>query len=302
MYDEYDDGSEGGSSLVRKIALGVGVLAVAALGWFVVSNVAGGKSDGQVKQGDATATSVAPTTTQKAPAAAKTSTTASAGSSSTAAPTTTAATTTTTAAPTTTKAPPPTTVAPTKAAATPYPTNVDGTPAWVVVIFDKNAITISGDVPDQASKDKLKALATQYAKPGEAATINNNVQINPAVPKSVGVRVVELTSARFPDGSAVIEGPHGAELDRVVAAMTALPKTTALVIGHADQRGSEVANYVLSVQRAQAVVTYMASKGIDPNRLSAKAVGEQDLLDLHNDAAAFALNKRTEFVLFGLLE
>jgi OOP family OmpA-OmpF porin len=171
-----------------------------------------------------------------------------------------------------------------------------------VVIFDTNSITLSGQVPDQASKDKLTALATQYAKPGQADTINDNLQINPAVPKSVGVRVVELTSARFPDGSAEILPDHAAELDRVVAAMTALPNTTATVIGHADQRGSEVSNYVLSVQRAQAVVTYMASKGIDPNRLSSKAVGEQDLLDLHNDAAAFALNKRTEFVLFGLLE
>jgi outer membrane protein OmpA-like peptidoglycan-associated protein len=295
MYEEYDEGSEGRSSLVRKIALGVGVLAVAALGWFVVTNVGGGKDDGQVKQGQTTAAAQGPTTTNKV-----------AGVDKAAAPSTDATTAPTTAEPTTT----PTTVAPTTAApataapatATPYPTNIDGTPAWVVVIFDTNAITMSGQVPDQASKDRLTALATQYAKPGQADTINDNLQINPAVPKSVGVRVVELTSTRFPDGSAEVLPDHAAELDRVVAAMTALPNTTTLVIGHADQRGNEVSNYVLSVQRAQAVVNYMASKGIDPTRLSSKAVGEQDLLDLHNDAAAFALNKRTEFVLFGLLE
>jgi outer membrane protein OmpA-like peptidoglycan-associated protein len=299
---EYEDESEGGSSLVRKIALGVGVLAVAALGWFVVTYVAGGKDNGQVKQGDAAAaTTVAPTTTNKVAAAAeKTKTTAPSSAASTA-PTSAEPTTTATVAPAADPTPPPT-AAPTTAAAATYPTNVDGTPAWVVVIFDTNAITISGQVPDQAAKDRLTTLATTYAKPGEANTINNNVQINPAMPRSVGVRVVELTSARFPDGSAVIEGDHAAELDRVVAAMTALPNTTALVIGHADQRGNEVSNYVLSVQRAQAVVDYMASKGIDPTRLSSKAVGEQDLLDLHDDAAAFALNKRTEFVLFGLLE
>jgi OOP family OmpA-OmpF porin len=301
MYEEYDDGSEGGSSLVRKIALGVGVLAVAALGWFVVTNVAGGKDNGQVKQGDAAASLATTTTTKKASAAGKSATTAPKGEAATA-PTSAESTTTTVAPTTAPPPPPPTTAAPAAPAGAPYATNVDGTPAWVVVIFDTNAITMSGQVPDQASKDKLRALATQYAKPGEADTINDNLQINPAMPKSVGVRVVELTSTRFPDGSSEVLPEHAAELDRVVAAMTALPNTTAIVIGHADQRGSEVSNYVLSVQRAQAVVDYMASKGIDPNRLASKAVGEQDLLDLHDDAAAFALNKRTEFVLFGLLE
>ena len=93
-----------------------------------------------------------------------------------------------------------------------------------------------------------------------------------------------------------------AEFDRIVAAMTALPNTSALVIGHADQRGSDVANYVLSAQRADATVQYLASKGIDPSRLSSRAVGESDLLTLNNDAASLALNKRTEFVLFGLLD
>ena len=53
--------------------------------------------------------------------------------------------------------------------------------------------------------------------------------------------------------------------------------------------------------RADAVVAYMVSQGIDPARLSSRAVGENDLLTLNDDAAALALNKRTEFVLTGLL-
>ena len=34
MYDEYDDGDEGGASLGRKLALGLGVVAIAAAGFF----------------------------------------------------------------------------------------------------------------------------------------------------------------------------------------------------------------------------------------------------------------------------
>jgi outer membrane protein OmpA-like peptidoglycan-associated protein len=299
MYEEYDDESDGGFSLGRKIALGVGVLAVVVLGWLVVTTLTG-KDGGQVKQGAATTEAAATTTGEGgkglAPSGAdETSTPSTAVGETTSAPTTTAAPSTeasTTAAPTT---------APTTTAAPTAPTNPDGSPAWVVAIYDENSITITGEVPDQASKDKLQSLAVANAKPGQAATVDNELTINPAVPMGVGVRIVELTSARFDDGSAVIQPPHAAELDRVVNVMNLLPNVTALVIGHADQRGNEVSNYVLSKNRADAVVQYMVSQGIDPARLGARAVGESDLLSLNNDAASLALNKRTEFVLYGLL-
>ena len=54
MYDEFDDGSGGNSSLARKIALAVGVVAVVALGWFVVTNLTGG-DDGEVQESSTTA-------------------------------------------------------------------------------------------------------------------------------------------------------------------------------------------------------------------------------------------------------
>jgi len=83
--------------------------------------------------------------------------------------------------------------------------------------------------------------------------------------------------------------------------MNALPNITALVIGHADQRGDEAANFAISEARADSVTRYLASRGVAPSRLASRAVGEADLLTLDNDAAAFALNRRTEFVFFGLL-
>ena len=57
----------------------------------------------------------------------------------------------------------------------------------------------------------------------------------------------------------------------------------------------------ISEDRADAVVNYLASQGVAPGRLASRAVGEADLLTLNNDDAALALNRRTEFVLFGLL-
>ena len=183
----------------------------------------------------------------------------------------------------------------------PYETVPDGSPAPAVALFDVESITLTGAVPDQAAKDRLQALAIANAKPGQATNVANLLTINPAVPRSVGVRVVELTSVRFPEGSAQILPPHALELDRAVSIMNALPNITALVIGHADQRGDDLTNFALSEQRANAVRNYISGHGISPARLSSRAVGEADLLTLNNDAAALALNRRTEFVFNGLL-
>jgi outer membrane protein OmpA-like peptidoglycan-associated protein len=192
---------------------------------------------------------------------------------------------------------PPTTPPPT--AAKTYPTLPDGSPVPVVAIFNGPEITLTGTVPSQAAAERLAALALANSK--TPATVNSQLTINPAVPINVGVRVIEMDSARFPEGSAEILPAHAAELDRVIWVMTTLPNITVLVVGHADQRGDEVSNFVLSEERARSVVSYLAGGGIAPARLASRAVGEADLLTLNNDAAAFALNRRTEFIFYGLL-
>lgn len=310
MYDEYDDGEAGGRSIGQKVGLAIGVVAIIALGWFVVKPQLldnDSATSGSVAPASASSTTIGATsasvasddtaeateTTEATEATRKSTTTTVAGR--TAPSTTSAATTTdaqtTTAAPVTTGAPP---------RAVTYDTLPNGDPVPVVVIYDVSQVSLVGTVPDQAAADRLAFLAATFARPGQGAVVNL-LTLNPDVPRTVGVRVIELTSTRFPEGSAEVLPAHGAELDRVVSAMVALPKVTTLVIGHSDQRGDEQTNFALSEARAAAVVNYMASKGIAPSRLSSRAVGETDLLTLNNDAAALALNRRTEFVLYGLL-
>jgi outer membrane protein OmpA-like peptidoglycan-associated protein len=182
----------------------------------------------------------------------------------------------------------------------PYPTGPDGTPLPIVVIFDTDTITVSGQVPSQPARDRLGALAIANSQFPDAALIDNMV-INPAVPISVGVRVIELNSARFPEASAQILPAHAAELDRVVTIMQALPNISVLVVGHADQRGNDVGNFAISDERARAVVNYLLYLGISPTRLASRAAGESDLLTIADDDAALALNRRTEFIFYGLL-
>ncbi len=82
--------------------------------------------------------------------------------------------------------------------------------------------------------------------------------------------------------------------------MRALPSVTTLVIGHADQSGASVLNLQLSQDRANAVIDYLVSQGISPDRLSAQGVGDREPLTTQNTSSAWALNRRTEFVFHGL--
>jgi outer membrane protein OmpA-like peptidoglycan-associated protein len=185
------------------------------------------------------------------------------------------------------------------AAAASYPTLPDGSPMPILAIFDTDTITLSGTVPSQAAADRLGQLALANSK--TPAALVQLLAIDPHVPANVGVRVIEMNSSRFPAGSADILPDHGRELDRIGAVMNALPNTTVLVIGHADQRGSDAANFAMSEDRARAVVSHLVAYGIEGSRLSSRAVGESDLLSLNDDETALELNRRTEFVIYGTL-
>ena len=62
-----------------------------------------------------------------------------------------------------------------------YPASADGTPLPLVVIFDVETITISGQVPSEAARDRLAVLAKANSQFPDAEVVDNMV-INPAVP------------------------------------------------------------------------------------------------------------------------
>jgi outer membrane protein OmpA-like peptidoglycan-associated protein len=316
MY-EYSDDEGGGRSIIRYVIGAAAVVALIGGAWFVASGRSSGDdTSNSVIPNETTTGAPAPGSTDPAaapdepvPSSVSTSVasrpteptpepTATSPATEPPAPETTARSTTSEPTTTTTERPRPR-PRPQPEPVT-YETLPDGSPAPVVAIFDVDQITLTGAVPDRAAKDRLQALALANAKPGQG-NIVNFLTINPDVPPDVGSRVVELTSTRFPTASAEILPAHALELDRIVSIMNALPHITALVIGHSDQRGDELGNYELSAARAESVVDYLASQGVDPSRLSSRAVGEADLLTLNSDEAALALNRRTEVVFYGLL-
>ena len=72
----------------------------------------------------------------------------------------------------------------------------DGIPARVA-IFDDDRITLAGAVPSDQAAQALMGLAVANSQFPDLP-IDNRLTITPNVPVGVGVRILELSSMRFP--------------------------------------------------------------------------------------------------------
>jgi len=66
--------------------------------------------------------------------------------------------------------------------------------------------------------------------------------------------------------------------------------------GHCDERGTTEYNLALGERRAKSAFQYLMDLGVDPNRMSVVSYGEEVPLDPGHNEAAWAKNRRAEFV------
>jgi outer membrane protein OmpA-like peptidoglycan-associated protein len=98
----------------------------------------------------------------------------------------------------------------------------------------------------------------------------------------------------------VLEESH-ASLDKLVRLMNDNPNAVVEIGGHTDDKGGDAYNQRLSEARAQAVVEYLVSQGIDRSRLMAKGYGKSQPIAPNKNAngsdnpAGRDKNRRTEF-------
>jgi outer membrane protein OmpA-like peptidoglycan-associated protein len=88
-----------------------------------------------------------------------------------------------------------------------------------------------------------------------------------------------------------------AELDKVVQFMLEEDIKLIEISGHTDSEGSDTYNKKLSEGRAASVVTYLASQGVKPERMSSVGYGESRPVETNQTDAGRAQNRRVEFTL-----
>ncbi len=139
--------------------------------------------------------------------------------------------------------------------------------------------------------------------PNEPETYNNS-QDEDGCPDKSDV-LVEKESAleilkpiNFQYDSDVIKRDSYYILDAVVAAMQGNPDILLIeVAGHTDEQGDDAYNLDLSIRRAASVVRYLTGKGVEAKRLESQGYGETQPIDARSNQAAYAKNRRVEFII-----
>lgn len=101
----------------------------------------------------------------------------------------------------------------------------------------------------------------------------------------------------FAFGSAALTPDVQTTLNSVASALNQHPGTTVVVVGHADDIGSDRENQRLSEQRAANVANYLISRGVDAARVSQQGMGERMPKFPGTDEPGRAQNRRVELTI-----
>lgn len=88
-----------------------------------------------------------------------------------------------------------------------------------------------------------------------------------------------------------------ATLDKQVQWLQRYSQYTFTIEGHADERGTREYNIGLGNRRAQAVREYLASRGINPQRMRTISYGKERPVAVCNDISCWSQNRRAVTVL-----
>ena len=77
------------------------------------------------------------------------------------------------------------------------------------------------------------------------------------------------------------------------------PGTTAMIEGHADERGTREYNLALGARRANSTRAFLISQGVDGGRLRTVSFGKERPVALGSDQSAWSQNRRGVSVVTG---
>ena len=107
---------------------------------------------------------------------------------------------------------------------------------------------------------------------------------------------VALTGVWFDFNKATLKPESDRALERVLALLRDDPALNLEVQGHTDSIGTDAYNETLSQDRADAVVAWLARRGVDDERLTARGYGETMPVADNGSDSGRAQNRRVEIV------
>jgi len=108
------------------------------------------------------------------------------------------------------------------------------------------------------------------------------------------IKLIMPGNITFATNSSNITASFYTPLNNLAGSFKQFSGNTIEIVGYTDSTGSRQHNMDLSLQRAQAVSTYLTSQGVDPSRLSVRGAGPDQPIASNADANGRAQNRRVE--------
>ena len=150
---------------------------------------------------------------------------------------------------------------------------------------------------NESAASKGEVAERQPEPPKPVSIIRPDVDHSPVVEEALSP--LERT-VNFPEGGSKLDASAQATLDDVIASSQSAEGWPIMLRGHSDSAGSDEANLRASRRRAEAVATYLIDHGVEAQRISIVALGEQRPvapnahLDGTPDEAGRARNRRVD--------
>jgi len=129
-------------------------------------------------------------------------------------------------------------------------------------------------------------------------------EINEAVPGAQvervgeGIKVIlNESTINFDFNSSNLTPTANTNLDKLIPVFKSNPDTDINISGYTDSKGSDSYNLSLSEKRANSVISYFTTNGLDRNRFIAKGMGKADPIATNDTDAGRAQNRRVEFTI-----
>ncbi len=134
--------------------------------------------------------------------------------------------------------------------------------------------------------DAIKECDPAYVKE-EPAPVQETVA-------PVAEKLEFAADAFFDTDKSIVKKEGKAKLDKLASDISGLDVEVIVCVGHTDSRGSEAYNQKLSERRANAVKSYLVSKGVNGKKIVTEGKGELQPIADNATRAGRAKNRRVE--------
>ena len=141
-----------------------------------------------------------------------------------------------------------------------------------------------GYIWSKRMQDQKRAMEEATKGTGVTVTQTPNNELKLDIPSDIS----------FDTGKADIKPQMQPVLDKFAQGLKEDPAATVRIIGYTDSTGTDAINNPLSVNRAASTRDYLATRGVDPNRVAIDGRGSHDPIADNSTPEGRAKNRRVE--------